>query len=187
MMEVVFVLSALGFAGSLLVHLVALLGLADVPLGLAWAAFFPSMALAVVLNTRVILQRYYDYTDLPPGEFWRFITRNAPDWMRSLQFVLVLYAVLNFYVTMLVVNRGGYPRLVDGAYVLERHKVVIETLTRQEYLWHASFVVRMLSSIAMAVFFAAVMRWIARWRTVASSQPRAAEETAGQPDAPPAR
>ena len=83
---------------------------------------------------------------------------------------------------------GLAPRqIADGVYVLERHKVVLETLSQQAYLWHASFVVRVLSSIAMAVFFAAVMRWIARWRTVAAGQPQGGEETAGQPEAPLAR
>ena len=180
MMEAVFILSSLGFLGSLAVHLAALLGLADVPLGVAWALFFPALALGALANTRVILQRYHDYTDLPPGEFWRFITRNAPDWMRSLQLGLVIYAVFNFYFTMLVINRGAYPRFVDGAYVLERHKVVIQTLTRQEYLWHAGFVVRMLSGVVMAVFFSALVPCVARWRTVAAASPQhAGEKTAG--------
>lgn len=177
-MALVFILSGVGFVGALVIHFGAVLGVLDVPLGIAWALFFPSIALAVLANSRVIYERYRDYTDLPPGEFWRFITRNAPGWMRSLQFGLTLYAVFNFYFTMLVINRGAYPRFVDGAYVLERHKVVIETLTRQQYLWHAGFVVRMLSSIVLALFFSALMRWIARWRTVSVTQPQPVGEEA---------
>ena len=178
MMELVFILSALGFLGSLGLHIAVIVGAVQVPLGLAWGLFFPAMVLGVLANTRVILQRYYDYAELPPGEFWRFITRNAPDWMRSLQLGLMFYAVFHFYFTMLVINRGAYPRIVDGVYVLERHKVVIQTLTQQEYLWHAGFVVRVLSAIVMATFFSAVVRWIARWRTIAEMQPKVSEEAA---------
>ena len=167
MLELTFVLSLLGFLASLTIHLLAAFGLADIPLQAAFGAFFPVLVVAVLANMRLIVQRRRDYVWLPPGEFWRFITRNAPGWMRSLQVGMVLYAFLNFHLTMIAVNRGAYPRIMEGAYVLERHKLVIETLTREQYLWHASFVVRMLSAIVMAVFFGAVMRWVARWRTAA--------------------
>ena len=76
---------------------------------------------------------------------------------------------------MLVINRG-YPR--TSMRLCWATKVVIQTLTQQEYLWHAGFVVRMLSAIVMATFFSAVVRWIARWRTIAEMQPKVSEEAA---------
>lgn len=173
-MELVFLISSLGFALSLVTHLLAAFRVVEIPPGLAFAVFYPLMALAIFANVRVILMRRGDYSDEPPGEFWRHLTRNAPDWMRSLQVGLLLYGVFNFYFTMLVINRAGYPRYLNGVYVLERHKVLLETLTREQYLYHASYVVRMLSAIAMAVFFAGVMRLVARWRTVAAARPAAA-------------
>lgn len=176
MVALSFVVSSLGFLLALGVHLLSAAGVADVPLTTAFGVFFPLIALGVGTNVYVIAQRHFDYESLPPGEFWRFITRSAPEWMRSLQVGLLLYAVFNFYFTMLYINRGAYPRIVDGVYVLERHKVVIETLTRGEYLWHSGFVVRLLSSIVMAVYFGAVIRWIARWRTLAAHQPQPGEE-----------
>ncbi len=178
MLELAFALSLLGFLASLTIHLLAAFGRADIPLHTAFGVFFPALAVAALANAGLIAQRRRDYVRLPPGEFWRFVTRNAPGWMRSLQVGMVLYAFLNFYLTMIAVNRGAYPRIVEGAYVLERHKVVIETLTREQYLWHAGFVVRMLSAMVMAVFFGAVTRWVARWRTTA-------EEAAPRIDAPP--
>lgn len=177
-MELVFFISTLGFALSLVTHLLAAFRIVDIPPGLAFAVFYPLMVLAIFANLRVILMRREDYSDELPGEFWRHLTRNAPDWMRSLQIGLLLYGVFNFYFTMLVINRAGYPRFVDGAYILERHKVLLETLTREQYLWHTSYVVRMLSAIAMAVFFAGVMRLVARWRTVATVQPTGIAEEA---------
>jgi hypothetical protein len=174
--ELTFMVSALGFLLALTMHLFSALGVVDVPLSAAFGAFFLMMILGVGVNAYVIVQRRSDYESLPPGEFWRFITRSAPEWMRSLQIGLLLYAVFNFYFVMLYINRGAYPRFVDGVYVLERHKVVIETLTRSEYLWRSGFVVRMLSSIVMAVYFGGVMRWIARWRTLAAPHPQAGEE-----------
>ncbi len=182
MLELVFILSLLGFLAGLSIHLVSLFGWADIPLGAAFGVFFPAVVVAVLANARVIAERQRDYRWLPPGEFWRFITRNAPGWMRSLQIGLVVYAFFNFYLAMLAVNQGAYPRIVDGLYVLERHKVVIETLTREQYLWHAGFVVRMLSAIVMALFFGAVTRWVARWRTAVEGQQQArpAAEKAGR-------
>jgi hypothetical protein len=176
--ELTFMVSALGFLVALGAHLLSALGVVNVPLSTAFGAFFLLMILGVASNAYVIVQRRFDYDSLPPGEFWRFITRSAPEWMRSLQVGLLLYAVFNFYFTMLYINRGAYPRIVDGGYVLERHKVVIETLTRSEYLWHGGFVVRMLSAIVMAVYFGGVMRWIARWRTLAAPQPHQPGEEA---------
>ncbi len=176
MLELIFIASLLGFLASLTVHVLSLFGLADIPLGAAFAAFFALNAAALAANTGVIAQRRQDYRWLPPGEFWRFISENAPEWMRRAQIGLVLYAFFNFYLTMVAVNRGAYPRIVEGAYVLERHKVVIETLTREQYLWHASFVVRMLSAIVMAVFFAALTRYAARWRTAQQTAPSALPE-----------
>ncbi len=173
MLELVFILSLLGFLASLTIHLLSLFGWADIPLGAAFSAFFPATVVAVLANGRVILERSRDYRWLPPGEFWRFITRNAPGWMRSAQIGLVVYAFFSFYLAMIAVNRGAYPRIVEGLYVLERHKVVIETLTREQYLWHAGFVVRMLSAIVMALFFGAVTRWVARWRTALEGQQQA--------------
>lgn len=185
MLELMFIATLLGFLVSLSVHVLSLFGLADIPLGSAFAAFFLINIAALVANTGVIAQRRQDYRWLPPGEFWRFISENAPGWMRRVQIGLVLYAFFNFYLTMVAVNRGAYPRLVEGAYVLERHKVVIETLTRDQYLWHASYVVRMLSAIVMSVCFAAVTRYAARWRT--AQQPNPVAQPAAQPEESAAR
>ena len=175
-MAIVFLLSLTIFLMSLSAHLLVMFGQVQVPLNWAFGFFFTSLIAAVWANTHIIWQRHHDYLELPPGEFWHYITENAPYWMRSAQIMLLLYAFFNFYFTMLVINRGGYPRMIEGAYLLVRHKEVIETLTAAEYWWHASFVVRMLSSIVMAVNFAALLRWVARWRTVEESSPVAVSE-----------
>lgn len=164
----VIIFSLVAFLVTLTLHIGSALGVVTLPLNIAFGAFFPLMIGAIVANAHIISQRRADYITLPPGEFWRFISENAPGWMRSLQIGLLFYAIFNFYFTMLVVNQGGYPRLVDGFYVLERQKVVLDILSYSEYMWHAGFVVRMLSSIVMAVYFAAIMRWVARFRTVST-------------------
>jgi hypothetical protein len=169
-MAAVIIFSLVAFLVTLTLHIGAMMGLVTLPLNIAVGAFFPLMVGAIVANAHVISQRRDDYITLPPGEFWRFISENAPGWMRSLQIGLLLYAVFNFYFTMLVINQGGYPRLIDGFYVLERQKVVLDVLTYSQYMWHAGFVVRMLSSIVMAVYFAAIMRWVARFRTVGAGE-----------------
>lgn len=169
-MAAVIIFSLVAFLVTLTLHIGAVLGLVTMPLNIAFGAFFPLMLGAIVANAHVISQRRADYITLPAGEFWKFISENAPGWMRSLQIGLLLYAIFNFYFTMLVINQGGYPRLVDGFYVLERQKVVLDVLTYSEYTWHAGFVVRMLSAIVMAVYFAAIMRWVARFRTVGGDE-----------------
>ena len=168
-MAAVIIFSLIAFLVTLTLHIGAMLGLVSMPLNIAFGAFFPLMVGAIIANAHVISQRHADYITLPPGDFWKFISENAPGWMRSLQIGLLLYAIFNFYFTMLVINQGGYPRLVDGFYVLERQKVVLDVLTYSQYTWHAGYVVRMLSSIVMAVYFAAIMRWVARWRTVGAA------------------
>ena len=179
-MTLVLVLSCLGFVAGLTIHLLVIAGVATIPLSIAFGVFFPAMVGAVLANMHVIAQRHQDYAWLPRGDFWKFLSQNAPPWMQTLQIFLLVYAVFNFYFAMLVINQGAYPRIVDGAYVLERHKLIIAHLTAQQYWWHAEYVVRVLSSMVAAVYFAAVTRWVARWRTVGAERSQALpEEAAG--------
>ena len=162
-MLTIFILAALGFLAGLAVHLLAFTGAVPVSLSTAFALFFPALIVAGALNALIVLKRRREYVHLPRGEFWYFMTRRAPAWMRSLQVAFLLYVLFNYILTMVIVNRGGFPRIMDGRYYLMSYRDILEELTQREYLRHAAYAVRMLSSMLMAVYFSALTRWVSGW------------------------
>lgn len=114
---------------------------------------------------------------------WTLIPRHAPEWSKRLAVVLLAYAIFNFLFTMIVLNEGGFPAVVDGRAVLHTYNfgVVIRELTPAEYQLHQAYVVRASSGHWMLLYYLAAMgahshvvaRRLAR-QAARASAPRAA-------------
>jgi hypothetical protein len=177
-MTLVFALSLIGFLASLGVHIVTFVPSVELSMITGFCLFFPTLLVGAILNTVIIARRRLEYLALPKGEFWRFVTRHAPDWMRTIQVVLLVYIVFNYVYTMVLVNQGGFPRQIGGQFFLMSYKDVLRELTWQEYLLHVALGWRLLSSIVMAVYFSALTRWLAGWFQAANRDSLLAGETA---------
>jgi hypothetical protein len=177
-MTVIFVLSLIGFLASLGVHIVTFMPGVQMSMMTGFCLFFPTLIVGAVLNILIIARRRLDYITLPRGEFWKFVTHHAPTWMRSIQVVLLVYIVFNYVYTMVLINRGGFPRQVGGQFFLMSYKDVLRKLTWEDYLFHVAIGWRMLSSIVMAVYFSALTRWLAGWFQTSKQDNQLAGETA---------
>ncbi len=139
-MSAIVLLAGLGFTLSLAVHI---------------ATFFPGsplLALAAPLNVALCVvwspllwigtRRLFDITAV--GDRWAAIPRHAPEWGKGVGAALLAYAVINFLVSMLALNRGGFPAVVDGEAVLQTYNfgVVLARLTPEEFARHQAYTVR---------------------------------------------
>jgi hypothetical protein len=177
-MTMIFVLSLVGFIASLVAHIASFVPGVQLSMMTGFCLFFPALAVGAALNFLIIARRRLDYLTLPKGEFWKFVTSRAPDWMRAIQVVLLIYIVFNYVYVLVVMNRGGFPRQIGGQFFLMSYKDVLRELTWEEYLLHVSLGWRLLSSILMAVYFSAVTRWLAGWFQTAERDSLLAGETA---------
>jgi hypothetical protein len=98
-------LALTGLVVSLSVHIAALMGILILPSGYfsllhigIFVVFFPAVAVSqkLVGNTR-------------RSDFWKAILRWAPDWMRNMVYVFMVYAMVNFAIFM--VNVESHSRL----------------------------------------------------------------------------
>jgi hypothetical protein len=174
----IFVLSLAGFLASLGVHVVTFVPGVELSMLTGFCLFFPALLVGATLNTLIIARRRLEYLTLPKGEFWKFVTRHAPGWMRSIQVLLLIYIVFNYVYVLVLMNRGGFPRQVGGQFFLMSYKEVLRELTWEEYLHHVSLGWRLLTSIVMAVYFSALTRWLAGWLQVTEREGLLAGETA---------
>ena len=88
-----------------------------------------------------------------PGEWWMivlvpgffvnlyFVTKNGeayplPGWFRSWVIAVTVicggFAVINFFLSMVELAKG-YPRVLDGAYIIDYKGTVAEYITQREY------------------------------------------------------
>jgi hypothetical protein len=162
-MTLIFILSLIGFLASLGAHVVTFVPGVELSMMTGFCLFFPALAVGAALNILIIARRRLEYLALPKGEFWRFVTHHAPGWMRSIQVLLLIYVVFNYVYTLVLMNRGGFPRQVGGQFFLMSYKEVLRELTWEEYLHYVSLGWRLLTSIVMAVYFSALTRWLAGW------------------------
>jgi hypothetical protein len=59
--------------------------------------------------------------------------RASPRWLKILTCILFIIAIVNFTVTLVLLEGGGPRQRADGAYALMRHGRLIRTLTAEEY------------------------------------------------------
>jgi hypothetical protein len=162
-MTLIFALSLIGFLSSLGIHIATFVPSVELTMVTGFCLFFPALLVGAVLNVLIIARRRVEYITLPKGEFWKFVTQRAPDWMRAIQVILLIYIVFNYVYILVLTNRGGFPRQIGSQFFLMSYKDILRELTWEEYLYHVSLGWRLLSSIVMAVYFSALTRWLAGW------------------------
>jgi hypothetical protein len=109
-------LAALGFLASLTVHLSSLAGIAN-PFGdAAWALH--GGVFVVWLPTVLLAQRLTKHATRL--NFWKVILRGCPHWMRLGAYVLFPYALVNFFATLALSEKGDVNdlRLFSGHWMI---------------------------------------------------------------------
>jgi len=177
-MIMIFIFALVGFLASLGAHIATFVPGVQLSMLTGFCLFFPTLIVGAALNILIIARRRLDYLALPRGEFWKFVTHHAPGWMRSIQVVLLVYVVFNYVYTMVLMNRGGFPRQVGDQFFLMSYKDILRELTWEGYLFHVAIGWRMLSSILMAVYFSALTRWLSGWFQTSKQDSLLAGETA---------
>lgn len=123
------------------------------------AAWMLNLGLCVVWTPLLWLgtQRIFDIVNV--GNKWTMIPRHAPEWSKSIGVVLLAYAVFNFLFTMLVLNRGGFPALVDGRMVLQTYNfgVILAELTPAQFRLHQAYLVRATSGHWMFFYYMGIL------------------------------
>lgn len=153
-MITLFALSVLGFVLSILTHAAtfapSLGGMQPWMLNLGVCFVWTPL---LVIGT----QKIFDITTV--GEKWTLIPRHAPEWSKAAGVVLLIYAMVNFLFTMIVLNEGGYPAVVDGRMVLQTYNfgVVIRELSPQQYALHQAYITRALSGHWIFFFWMGVL------------------------------
>jgi hypothetical protein len=102
-------------------------------------------------------QKIFDITTV--GEKWTLIPRHAPEWSKAVGVVLLFYAMVNFLFTMIVLNKGGYPAVVDGQMVLQTYNfgVILRELTPEQYTLHQAYITRALSGHWVFFFWMGIL------------------------------
>lgn len=96
-------LAALGLLASLTVHVSSLAGLTN-PLGSA-AWVLHGGVFVVWLPTVMVAQRVMKHAT--QANFWKVILRGCPPWMRLGAYILFPYAMINFFVSVALIESGG--------------------------------------------------------------------------------
>ena len=139
-MVILFVLSIIGLIASIGVHIATFFP-SQVNLDAAWVL---NGALCAVWTPLAMLgtQKLFDLTTV--GQKWVLIPRYAPEWTKRVAAVMLFYAMFNFFFTMIALNNGGFPAIVDGQMVLHTYNFgrVISDLTPSEYAVHMAYITR---------------------------------------------
>lgn len=97
-------LAVAGFSASLLVHVLALAGLAS-PLGSA--TWFLHIGIFVVWFPAVVVAQRLSKS-ARQADFWKATFRGCPVWMRSGAYVVFAYAFVNFF--LFLAQASSYPK-----------------------------------------------------------------------------
>ena len=64
---------------------------------------------------------------------WRDVLASMPRWATSLAVLLMVYAVVNFFLSFVLSEGGANPDVWDGKYVLQSHGKLVRELSEREY------------------------------------------------------
>ena len=133
MLLVLFLLSSLGFALSVAVHLLTFTAWDPLPDGpYVWLLHVGIFPIFLLLSLRKKSQRGFRSCGRGSGEFEPYV----PTWMRRLVRLLFPYVMLNFVLWMVLSSvwfSNGQPTLRNGRYVLMKKSAVIRPSSASEY------------------------------------------------------
>jgi hypothetical protein len=146
------VLSACGFAGSVLAYIGSFAGtLVD--------SIFPWYFLLFMIGWVVLLLltpalAYRSLKTFP----WRESPRSESPWVVTGTLALMLVAAAHFL--WAIAHEGsGVAGIVDGKYALESHGRILKVLTREEYLADRAAGLRSFATILIYLYFPPTMYW----------------------------
>jgi len=129
-MIILVVFAAFGLTMSFLVHLSTFFG-SNILNAFPSTGFFDFGLIIVMLPTIFACKKAC------AGEvrfdFWLLATKKAPTLLKIFCIILAVYVFFNFFITVLVLNEGGVPSVINGQKVLNSHGKIIRELTDDEY------------------------------------------------------
>ena len=141
-MKTLLIIAAGGFIFSLIAHLATFLGIN--PQGVFPPIWLLHIGIFVVwIPTVFLLRKIFKKTGRQG--FWKSAVGNAPRWMQALCLFFFIYAFFNFFITVLVLNQGGVPSIINGKKVLQSHGEVIKELTDKEFFRYQAYTFRAFS------------------------------------------
>lgn len=155
MMIGLFVLAIIGLVASIGVHVATFY---PSQFGFEYAFLMNALICSVWTPLLVIgTQKIFDLTTV--GEKWKLIPRHAPEWTKLIAVLLIIYATFNFLFTMIVLNHGGFPAIVDGRMVLHTYNfgVEISALSPQQFALHQAYIARVLSGHWIFFFWMGIL------------------------------
>ncbi|HMC98368.1 MAG TPA: hypothetical protein VKG92_11970 [Flavobacteriales bacterium] len=128
---------------------------------------FPLSVMAMAPFAVAVVRMHKTRSEPGSRNFWHTIAASAPPCVRPALLFLLAYTVFNFVFSLLYLNEGFTPAAYEHRYVMLSHSTVVREITRGEYLRHAAYELRGLST--HIVLFAAVS-----WAVLRAEQRRVA-------------
>ncbi len=155
-MVLVVVVALIGLVLSAAAHAATFFAPAAPWLSSAWLL---NLGLCAVWLPLLVIGTYRIFDIVHVGHKWTLIPRHAPEWSKRVAAGLLLYAVFNFLFTMIVLNQGAYPAVVEGRYVLHTYNfgVVLRELTPAEFQLHQAYTLRASSGHWVFMFYMAAL------------------------------
>ena len=176
-----FILAVMGVFISLFVHISTFIP----GVSLGTSAWLINLLCAAIWTPLLLVGTYriFDITNV--GNEMRLLPRYAPEWTKNVAVPMLVYAMLNFFFTMVVLNKGGFPAIVDGEYVLHTFNYgrVLATLSAEQFTQHQTYLLRATSGHWIFLFHIAAMSAYsqARSRRLARQTPPNSESILDQP------
>ena len=112
------------------------------------------VVIAIFIPTVIVVSGYG--RSQGKGDYSRRLLKSSPIWLKIIFFGLMLYTAFNF-MSMMTLNRGGGPHIMDGKYVIANHGEIIDTITKQEYEKHRMYELRGFSGFWLMFSFGAAL------------------------------
>jgi hypothetical protein len=142
-----FILAAVGFVLSLIVHGSTFLGLITVtnfP-----GVFLLHIGIFLIAITSVLFLKPKDKN----GDIFNNAMNKMPPFAAKVSGFLFIYIFFNFFFTIFVLNKGGQVADINGQLCLHSHGRVIKTLTPEEADRHRAYEVRTFSGHWIFFYF----------------------------------
>ena len=124
------------FMVSLVAHLSTFFNIDFMDISDIWwlhILIFPIVGIAIMMVNQIAKKE---------KEAFNLVLRHAPLWMQLGLGICFAYAILNFVVSILILNEGLSPIQEGNRYMLKSHGKVIREITEAEYHRHRAYVTR---------------------------------------------
>ena len=119
-------------------------------------AIFPTFITAIKSTKKYTIKS-------KPTEIWKKALKGTPKVIKKFLWVVISYVFFNFFFSLLILNKGLNPEIIDGNYVLEYQGRVVEEITEDQYYKHQAYAFRGVSGhfilfqfISMAMLSSAI-------------------------------